>query len=43
MREWLLVVFPLVVILYFLFYPEELGPTINWVRSIAGLVVAALP
>lgn len=42
MREWLLAVFPLTVVLYFLVFPEQLGPTIEWVRSAADWVTASV-
>jgi len=33
MREWLLVIAPLTVIFYFLAFPEQLGPAVDWVRT----------
>jgi hypothetical protein len=42
MREWLLVVAPLTVVFYFLTFPEQLGPTIDWVKSTMSLVLASL-
>jgi hypothetical protein len=31
MREWLLVIAPLTVVLYFLIFPEQVGPAWDWV------------
>ena len=42
MREWLLVVAPLVFVIYFLAFPEQLGPTVDWVKSATQLVLARL-
>jgi hypothetical protein len=39
MREWLLVIAPLTVVFYFLVFPDQLGPTIDWVRSAMGFAL----
>jgi hypothetical protein len=42
MREWLLVVAPLGFVLYFLVFPEQLGPAVDWVKSATQVVLASL-
>ena len=41
MREWLLVIAPLTVVLYFLAFPDQLGPAVDWVRSATDWVTAS--
>lgn len=31
MREWLLIIAPLTIVLYFLAFPDQLGPAWDWV------------
>jgi hypothetical protein len=42
MREWLFVIAPLTVVLYFLAFPDQLGTTMNWVTSATHWVVGSL-
>jgi len=42
MREWLLVVTPLALVLYFLMFPDQLAPAVDWVRSATQFVMATL-
>jgi hypothetical protein len=42
MREWLFVIAPLTVVLYFLAFPGQLGPTFDWVTSATHWVMASL-
>jgi hypothetical protein len=42
MREWLLVVTPLALVIYFLIFPDQLGTAVDWVRSATQLVLATI-
>jgi len=42
MREWLFVIAPLTVVLYFLAFPDQLGPAVDWVTSTTRWVMASL-
>jgi hypothetical protein len=42
MREWLLVILPLALVLYFLAFPDQLGSTVDWVQSTMNWAVAAI-
>jgi hypothetical protein len=42
MREWLLVVAPLGFVIYFLVFPGQLGPALDWVKSATQLVLDTL-
>jgi hypothetical protein len=33
MRDWLLILTPLAVVLYFVMYPDQLEPFVYWVNS----------
>lgn len=42
MREWLLVVAPLVFVVYFLVFPDQLGTAVDWVKYATQIVLAAI-
>ena len=42
MREWLFVIAPLTVVLYFLLFPGQLGPAWDCVASTTQWVIALL-
>lgn len=42
MREWLMVIAPLTVVLYFLFFPDQLGPAVDILTSATHWVMASL-
>ena len=42
MREWLLVVTPLALVVYFLVFPDQLGLAVDWVRSATQIVLGTL-
>lgn len=42
MRDWLLVILPLAIVLYFLVFPDQLGPTADLVAATMSQVVAGI-
>ena len=36
MREWLYVLLPITVILYFVVYPDQFGMLMNWAANFVG-------
>ncbi len=42
MREWLFVLAPLMVVLYFLVFPGQLGPAVDWLNAATHWVTASL-
>ena len=42
MREWLLVVTPLVFVIYFLVFPDQLGTAMHLIKSATQIVLAAI-
>jgi hypothetical protein len=42
LREWLFVLAPVAAVLYFIAFPEQLGPAMDWAESTTRWVMTSL-